>query len=86
VDPSANCPPCIDGYGKLEVVTGNDKVYAWHDDGKEVLDGDHQGITGVLSAQGKDFVAPPRWPISTILLVLKLLRRVHVAAGVLLPR
>ena len=61
VDPSSNSPAVgdIDGYGKLEVVTGNDKMYAWHDDGKEVVDGDNQGITwGVLSSQGTDFVGP----------------------------
>ncbi|HKW14780.1 MAG TPA: C25 family cysteine peptidase [Candidatus Krumholzibacteria bacterium] len=61
VDPSSNSPTVgdIDGYGKLEVVTGNDKMYAWHDDGKEVTDGDHQGITwGVLSSEGDDFVGP----------------------------
>jgi hypothetical protein len=68
VDASSNSPTVgdIDGYGKLEVVTGNNKLYAWHDDGKEVLDGDQQGITwGVLSAQGTDFVGPPRSGIST---------------------
>jgi hypothetical protein len=61
VDPSSNSPTVgdIDGYGKLEVITGNDRVYAWHDDGKEVVDGDHQAITwGVLSPEGRDFVGP----------------------------
>lgn len=61
VDPSANSPTVgdIDGYGKLEVVTGNNKLYAWHDDGNEVKDGDQLGITwGVLSGQGDDFVGP----------------------------
>jgi hypothetical protein len=61
VDPSANSPTVgdIDGYGKLEVVTGNDKMYAWHDDGQEVVDGDHQAITwGPISPLGTDFVGP----------------------------
>jgi len=61
VDPSANSPTVgdIDGYGKLEVVTGNDRLYAWHDDGREVLDGDSQGVTwGVFSDQGDDFIGP----------------------------
>ncbi len=61
VDASANSPTIgdIDGYGKPEVVTGNNRMYAWHDDGKEVVDGDQQGITwGVLSSQGQDFIGP----------------------------
>ena len=61
VDASANSPTIgdIDGYGKPEVVTGNNRMYAWHDDGKEVVDGDQQGVTwGVLSSQGQDFVGP----------------------------
>ncbi len=48
----------IDGDGDLEVVVGDDKVYAWHDDGFELLDGDGTGVTwGVLSTQGQNFVS-----------------------------
>lgn len=61
VDPSANSPVVgdIDGYGAMEVVVGNDRLYAWHADGQEVVDGDQQGITwGVMSPFGDDFVGP----------------------------
>ncbi|HET6349927.1 MAG TPA: C25 family cysteine peptidase [Candidatus Krumholzibacteria bacterium] len=61
VNESANSPAVgdIDGYGKLEVVVGNDKLYAWHDNGDEVLDGDQKGITwGPISSEGTDFVGP----------------------------
>jgi hypothetical protein len=61
VDPSA-CSPVVadvDGYGAMEVVVGNDRMYAWHADGQEVIDGDQAGITwGVISPLGDDFVGP----------------------------
>jgi hypothetical protein len=49
----------IDNYGVNEVVVGNDRMYAWHADGGEVVDGDQQAITwGVLSPLGDDFIGP----------------------------
>ena len=40
-------------------MVGNDRLYAWHSDGNEVVDGDQQGVTwGVISAQGDDFIGP----------------------------
>ena len=58
---SANSPAVgdIDGDGYLEVVVGNDKVYAWHDGGDEVRDGDGLPATwGIFSTLGTDFVGP----------------------------
>ena len=60
-DASANSPAVgdINGYGALEVVVGNDRMYAWHHDGEEVVDGDQQAVTwGVLSPEGDDFIGP----------------------------
>ncbi len=48
----------IDGDGDLEVVVGDDYVYAWHDDGFELIDGDNSALTwGVLTTQGDNFVS-----------------------------
>jgi hypothetical protein len=60
-EPSANSPVVgdLDGNGELEIVVGNDKLYAWHADGSEVRDGDQLGITwGVFSSLGDDFIGP----------------------------
>jgi len=49
----------VDGDGDLEVVVGDDKVYAWHHDGVELVDGDDEPQTwGVLSTAGYQFVSP----------------------------
>ncbi len=61
VDPSANSPTLgdIDGDGNIDVVVGNDRLYAWKFDGSEVHDGDGQALTwGVLSTLGDDFIGP----------------------------
>jgi hypothetical protein len=49
----------IDGDGDMEIVAGNDYVYAWHHDGNEMIDGDADPQTwGVLNTQGDLFTAP----------------------------
>jgi len=49
----------IDGDGTFEIVQGDDRVYAWHSNGTELLDADHNAQTwGVLSTQGDQFVSP----------------------------
>jgi hypothetical protein len=49
----------IDGDGDLEIVQGDDKVYAWHHDGVELIDADGNAQTwGVLSTEGDEFVSP----------------------------
>ncbi|MCI0453139.1 MAG: C25 family cysteine peptidase [Candidatus Latescibacteria bacterium] len=61
VDPSANSPTLgdVDGDGSIDVVVGNDRMYAWRFDGDEVHDGDGQALTwGVLSTLGDDFIGP----------------------------
>ena len=48
----------IDGDGDLEIVVGNDYVYAWHHDGQELVDGDGDPQTwGVLNTRGDEFAA-----------------------------
>jgi hypothetical protein len=48
----------IDGDGDLEIVQGNGKMYAWHHDGVELVDGDGNAQTwGLLSTQGNSFVS-----------------------------
>jgi len=48
----------IDGDGDLEIVQGNDKVYAWHHDGAELMDADGNAQTwGLFSTAGKSFVS-----------------------------
>ena len=50
----------IDGNGDLEIVVCADKVYAWHDNGIELVDGDNDAQTwGLLSTQGQSFVSHP---------------------------
>jgi hypothetical protein len=49
----------IDGDGDLEIVQGNQKVYAWHHDGLELVDGDDNAQTwGLLTTAGEQFVSP----------------------------
>jgi len=49
----------IDGDGDLEIVQGDDKVYAWHHDGVELIDGDGDAQSwGVLTTAGDEFVSP----------------------------
>jgi hypothetical protein len=56
------CSPAaadIDGDGDIEIVAGNNYVYAWHHDGLEMLDGDGDPQTwGILNTHGLDYVAP----------------------------
>ncbi len=48
----------LDGDGDLEIVVGDDKIYAWHHTGIELLDGDADAQSwGVVSSVGSDFVA-----------------------------
>jgi hypothetical protein len=50
----------IDGDGDLEIVQGADRLYAWHADGTELVDGDSDAQTwGVLSPLGSTYVSPP---------------------------
>ncbi len=58
---SSNSPAIgdIDGDGDVEVIVGNDELYAWHHDGQEVRDGDDNLQTwGVFSTLGQDYVGP----------------------------
>jgi hypothetical protein len=49
----------IDGDGDIEIVAGNNYVYAWHHDGLELIDGDSDPQSwGVLNTDGLDYVAP----------------------------
>ncbi len=48
----------VDGDGDIEIVQGNAKMHAWHDDGVELIDGDGNAQTwGLLSTQGNSFVS-----------------------------
>ncbi len=48
----------IDGDRHPEIVVGSDYVYAWHEDGVEVIDGDNKPLTwGVLNTEGSTFTA-----------------------------
>ncbi|HET6348149.1 MAG TPA: C25 family cysteine peptidase [Candidatus Krumholzibacteria bacterium] len=50
----------IDGDGNPDIVECADKVYAWHSNGIEMVDGDHDAQTwGVLSSLGSSFVSHP---------------------------
>ena len=50
----------IDGDGSLEIVQCANKIYAFHADGSEVVDGDGDAQTwGVLSSLGNTFVGHP---------------------------
>jgi len=49
----------IDGDGDLEIVVGNQWIYAWHHDGLELRDGDGDPQSwGVLTTVGSQFTAP----------------------------
>jgi DNA-binding beta-propeller fold protein YncE len=49
----------IDGDGDLEIVQGNQKIYAWHHDGVELVDGDGDARSwGVLTTAGDVYVSP----------------------------
>ncbi len=49
----------IDGDGDLEIICGNEYIYAWHHDGIELRDGDNDPQTwGVLTPDGDEFTAP----------------------------
>jgi len=48
----------VDGDGRPEIVVGADYMYAWHDNGIEVRDGDNQPLTwGILNTLGSNFTA-----------------------------
>jgi len=48
----------IDGDKDFELVQGNEKVYAWHHDGVELLDADNNAQTwGLLTTAGNAFVS-----------------------------
>ncbi|MDH3198868.1 MAG: FG-GAP-like repeat-containing protein, partial [Candidatus Krumholzibacteria bacterium] len=48
----------IDGDGDLEIVVGDQYVYAWHHDGLELIDGDGDALTwGVLNTLGENYVS-----------------------------
>jgi len=50
----------IDGDFDFELVAGNTKLYAWHDDGVEVRDADGNAQTwGLFSTLGNNFVSAP---------------------------
>ncbi|MDP6418914.1 MAG: C25 family cysteine peptidase [Candidatus Krumholzibacteria bacterium] len=55
------CSPVIgdiDGQEGKEIVVGSNRIYAWHADGTEVIDGDNDsGSYGVLSDEGDLFTA-----------------------------
>ncbi|MFQ5601049.1 MAG: FG-GAP-like repeat-containing protein, partial [Candidatus Krumholzibacteriia bacterium] len=57
----SNCTPVVvdlDGDLQMEVLAGADRVYAWHADGSEVLDGDGDAATsGVWTTFGSTFAA-----------------------------
>ncbi len=60
-EPSANTPTVgdIDADGDLEVIVGNDRIYAWHHDGNEVRNGDADALTwGVFSDAGVNYIGP----------------------------
>jgi hypothetical protein len=60
-DPSSNSVIAgdIDADQNLEVIVGNDFLYAWHHDGQEVRDGDGEALTyGIFSNQGGGFIGP----------------------------
>ena len=61
------------------------RLYAWHDDGREVVDGDGQALTwGVFSALGVDFIGPAALAESRRRARARHRgRRVHVEGGVL---
>jgi hypothetical protein len=49
----------IDGDGDLEMVIGDDYVYAWHHDGLELIDGDGDPQSwGVLTTDGFSYISP----------------------------